>query len=147
MAQRSDTNGNMAPYGIGIGDALSRSSTTTEELLAWRDRARQLVGTQGDLVGALTALNAEIERRGAGGKAAPSTGERFVAQVEGLAIPAAMTAEIEVAIEKAVLMEMAKLDTGGDVVATPLSKIRAFAAGPGGHTAGRYISLKNVRSD
>ena len=137
----------MAPYRIGIGNALSKSTTPTQELVALRDQARDVVRAQGDLVAALKALNAEIARRGAGSKAAPSAGERFVAQVEGLAIPAAITKEIEEAIEKVVLMEIARLDTGGDFVATPLSQIRSFGSvsGPGRHTAGRFISPKNLR--
>jgi len=145
MAQKSVTNANIAPYGIGIGNALSKSTTTMEELVAWRDRARAVAGAQGDLVAALKALNAEIARRGADGKVAPSAGERFVAQVEGLAIPAATTKEIEDAIERAVLREIAKLDSGGDFVATPLSQIRSFGSGPGGRTLGRYITPKSLR--
>ena len=147
MADKSNAAGMMMPYGVAIGNALSRADASTDELVALRDQAHAIVSAQGDLVAALKALNAEIARRGAGSKAAPSAGERFVAQVEGLAIPAAITKEIEEAIEKVVLMEIARLDTGGDFVATPLSQIRSFGSvsGPGRHTAGRFISPKNLR--
>jgi hypothetical protein len=146
MARKSATNADMAPYGIGIGNALSKNSTTTEELIAWRNHARDIVGAQGDLVAALKALDAEIARRNPKSKAAPQDGERFVALVEGLAIPSSVATEIEKAIERAVLNEIAKLDTGGDIIATPLSQISAFGSGPGAHTRGRYISLKSLRS-
>lgn len=145
MTLKSVNNANIAPYGIGIGNALSKRSTTTEELIAWRHRAREIVGAQGDLVAALKALETEIARRDRKVKAAPWTGEKFVVQIEGLMIPSPVIEEVEMAIEKAVLAEIAKLDAGGDVVATPLSQVRSFGSGLGTRTPGRYISLKSMR--
>lgn len=143
MAEKSIASGIALPYGIAIGNALSKRGAPIAELLALRDHARDLVGVQGDLVAALKALDAEIAKRGAGAKTAPPAEERFVAQIEGLAIPADTKKEIEQAIQKAVMAEIAKLDTGGDFVATPLSQIKAFGSGLGVHLAGRVISPKN----
>ena len=145
MAEKSVTSANIAPYGIAIGNALSKSVTSMEELVALRDRARELVSIQGDLVGALKALDAEIASYGAA-KAAPAAEERFVAQIEGLALPDKLKAEIEQSLFKAVMAEIAKIDTRGDLVATPLSmaKLSPSIAGsffPGGVTMGLVAYL------
>lgn len=145
MAEKSVASGVMPPYGIAIGNALSKGGASTEELLALRDHARGIVRVQGDLVAALKALDAEIAGRGAAAKTTPPAGERFVAQIDGLAIPPGKKTEIEQAIEKAVMAEIAKLDTRGDFVATPFAPIKAFGAGHGGHIAGRYISSKDFK--
>ena len=124
MAAKSIAGGVMPPYGIAIGNALSKGGASIDELLALRDHARDIVSAQGNLVAALKALDTEIASRGAGAKTAPPAEERFVAQIEGLAIPAVTKKEIEQAIQKAVMAEIAKLDTRGDAIATPLSQAK-----------------------
>ena len=136
----------VAVYGIAIGNALAalaKGPTSAEELLMLRDQTRAIVGAQGDLVAALKELDAEIARRGTGAKAAPApASERFVAQIDGLALPDKVKAEIEQSLQKAVMAEIAKLDTGGDMVASPLSRIKRLP-GNGGQTDGLYISRWN----
>jgi hypothetical protein len=70
MAEKSNISANIAPYGLAIGNALSKSTTPIDELIALRDRARELIGIQGDLAAAVKALDAEIAGRAAT-KAAP----------------------------------------------------------------------------
>jgi hypothetical protein len=133
-------------YGIGIGDALAavaKGRASADGLVALRDQARAIVGAQGDLVAALTALDAEIAGRGATAPAAPVV-ERFVAQIDGVALPAKVKDEIEKAIQQAVAVEIAKIDTGGDMVETPLSKLGKFGSGIGARTPGRYLVNKNL---
>lgn len=65
MAQASG--GNVKPYGVAISDALDDPQSTTEQLKALRDSARETLDAQGDLPGALAKLEAEIARRGGGG--------------------------------------------------------------------------------
>src|SRR5437868_5796718 len=142
MADKSIPGGMMMPYGVAIGNALNRSDASTDELVALRDQARSIVSAQGDLVAALRALDAEIGGRGAG-KAAPVV-ERFVAQIDGAALPNAVKAEIEHAIQQAVGAEIARIDTAGDMVATPLSAIRDFGFGPGSHTPGLYLVSRKL---
>ena len=60
--------GDVKPYGGAISDALSDPQTSLEDLTALRDRARQTLEEQGDLEGALEKLEAEIGRRGGGGR-------------------------------------------------------------------------------
>ena len=55
-----------------------------------------------------------------------------------------MKAEIEQAIQKAVTAEIAKIDAGGDMIATPLSQIRNFGIGLGSHTPGLYLVNRNL---
>jgi hypothetical protein len=143
MAEKTVAGGMMMPYGVAIGNALSKAETSTDELLALRDHARAIVDAQGDLVAALKTLDAEIDNRGAG-KAASAPVERFVAQIEGVALPDRVKAEIEQAIQKAVTAEIAKIDTGGDMIATPLSQIRNFGIGLGSHTPGLYLVSRNL---
>lgn len=140
MAEKSVTSANIAPYGIAIGNALSKSATPMNELIALRDRARDIVNAQGDLAAAVKALDAEIASRGAA-KAAPPAGERFVAQINGVTLPEKLRAEIEKSLQTAMMAEIAKLDTGGDLVATPLSKAKLLPSiigspFPGGITMG-----------
>jgi hypothetical protein len=84
MAEKTVAGGMMMPYGVAIGNALSKAATSTDELLALRDHARAIVDAQGDLVAALKTLDAEIDNRGAG-KAASAPVERFVADRGGRA--------------------------------------------------------------
>ena len=133
-------------YGIGIGDALAavaKGRASPDDLVALRDQARAIVGAQGDLVAAVKALDAEIARRGATTPAAPVV-ERFVAQIDGVALPAKVKDEIEKAIQQVVAVEIAKIDTGGDMVETPLSKLGKFGSGIGARTPGRYLVNKNL---
>jgi hypothetical protein len=58
--------GAVPPYGTAIADALKDPNTSTEELIAHRDHARQVLEAQGDLRAALERLDAEIRRRGGG---------------------------------------------------------------------------------
>ena len=144
MADKPTPGGMMMPYGLAIGDALSRTDASTDELVELRDQARAIVSAQGDLVAALKALDAEIGDRAAGKAASTPAVERFVAQIEGVALPAAVKAEIEQAIQQAVSAEIAKIDTGGDMVATPLSAIKAFAVGLGSRTPGLYLVSRKL---
>jgi hypothetical protein len=144
MADKSIPAGMMMPYGVAIGDALSRTDASTDELVALRDSAHAIVSAQGDLVAALKALDAEIGDRGAGKTAATSAVERFVAQIDGVALPDAVKAEIEQAIQQAVSAEIAKIDTGGDMVATPLSAIKDFSGGIGSRTPGLYLVSRKL---
>jgi Domain of unknown function (DUF1843) len=138
MAGKSIPSGMIMPYGVAIGNALSRTDVPTDELLALRDHAHAIVSAQGDLVAALKTLDAEIGARSAGKADAPVV-ERFVAQIEGAALPHAVKAEIEQAIQHAVSAEIAKIDTGGDMVATTLSAIKDFGVGLGSRTPGLYL--------
>jgi len=133
-------------YGIGIGDALAavaKGRGSAADLVALRDHARAIVGAQGDLVAALKALDSEIAKRGPAAAAAPVV-ERFVAQLDGVALPAKVKDEIEQAIQKAVATEIARIDTRGDMVETPLSKLGKFGNGIGARTRGRYLVSKNI---
>ena len=133
-------------YGIGIGDALAafaKDQASADDLVVLRDQARAIVGAQGDLVAALKALDDELAKRGAAAAAAPVV-ERFVAQIDGVALPAKVKDEIEKAIQQAVAVEIARLDTGGDMVETPLSKLGKFGSGIGARTPGRYLVNKNL---
>ena len=56
--------GPVPPYGVAISDALRDPNTTLDELIAHRDHARKVLAAQGDLIGALAKLEAEIARRG-----------------------------------------------------------------------------------
>ncbi|WP_315736083.1 MULTISPECIES: hypothetical protein [unclassified Bradyrhizobium] len=137
--------GTMMVYGVAIGNALAAAAkgpASIDDLVSLRDHAHQIVGVQGDLVAALTALDAEIAKRG-GAKAAPAPEmERFVAQIDGGPLSGQLKSEIEQAIQKAVTAEIAKLDTRGDMVATPLSQIKAFGAGPGSQIYGAVYRPK-----
>jgi hypothetical protein len=84
-------------YGIGIGDALAavaKGRASADDLVPLRDQARTIVGAQGDLVAAARALDAEIAQRGATAPAVPVV-ERFVAEIDGVALPAKVKDETE----------------------------------------------------
>ncbi len=148
MPEKSFPGTVVAVYGIAIGNALAalaKGQTSADELVMLRDQTRAIVGAQGDLLAALKELDAEITRRGTGAKAAPApASERFVAQIDGLALSDKVKAEIEQALQKAVMTEIAKLDSGGDMVPSPLSQIRAFGPGLGWHTPGLAIVARNL---
>jgi Domain of unknown function (DUF1843) len=148
MAQESSEGGMVALYGVAIGDALStkkKEQTPTDKLVMLRDQAKAIINTQGDLVAALRDLETEIARRG-DAKAAPVPAvERLVAQIDGLALSDKVKGEIEQALQKAVMAEIAKIDKGGDMVASPLSQIKAFGSGTGGHTAGITIAARSLK--
>lgn len=147
MAEKSFPGAMMMAYGLAIAHVLSaqrKGQTSTEELVALRDQAKATVDAQGDLVAALRELDAEIARRG-GAKAAPEpAGERFVAQIDGLALPDKAKADIEQALHQAVMAEIAKIDTKGDMIASPLSQIKAFGPGLGSHTPGIAIVARHL---
>jgi crotonobetainyl-CoA:carnitine CoA-transferase CaiB-like acyl-CoA transferase len=143
MAEKSIPSGMIMPYGVAIGNALRKPDTSVDELVALRDHAQSIVSAQGDLVAALKSLDDAIAA-GAGKPAAAPASERFVAQIDGLALSDAVKSEIEQAIQKAVSAEVAKIDTAGDLVATPLSTIRDFGFGPGSRTRGYYMVSKNL---
>lgn len=147
MAIPSFAGGMIALYGIAIGNALNnltKGQTSIDDLIMLRDQAKAIVESQGDLVAALRELEAEIVRRG-GAKAAPEPeSERFVAQIDGVAIPDKLKADIEQALQKAVMAEIAKLDAGGDMIASPLSAIKAFGPGIGWHTPGIAIVARKL---
>lgn len=148
MAEKSFPGGMIALYGVAIGNALLANikgqPTPTDDLIALRDQAKAIVGAQGDLVAALRDLEAEINRRGGVKEAPPPPSERFVAQIDGLTVPDKVKADIEQALQKAVMAEIAKLDNHGDMVASPLSQIKAFGAGLGRHTPGIAIVARNL---
>ena len=135
-------------YGVGLGDALAAVAAgraSPGDLVSLRNHASAIVGAQGDLVAALKALDAEIAKRGTT-KAAPAavSVERFVAEIDGVALPDKVKDEIETAIQKAVATELAKIDTRGDMVEAPLSKIATFGVGIGARIRGRYLVNKNL---
>lgn len=57
------TRGSVPPYGIAISDALADPATSLERLKDLRASARSHLEQQGDLAGALTRLDEEIQRR------------------------------------------------------------------------------------
>jgi hypothetical protein len=143
MAEKSIASGMMMPYGLAIGNALRKPDASMDELIAPRDHAQSIVSAQGDLVAALKSLDEAIAQSKDKAAGAPVT-ERFVAQIEGLSLSDAIKSEIEQAIQKAVTAEIAKIDTAGEMVATPLSKIRDFGFGPGSRSPGLYLVSKNL---
>ena len=144
MAVKSGTGGMQLLYGVSIGDALAKGQTSADELVMLRDQTKAIVDAQGDLVTALRELDAEIDRRG-GAKAAPSpTSERFVAQIDGLTLSDKLKSDIEKELQASVMREIAKLDTRGDMVASPLSQIKAFGPGLGSRTPGIAIVARNL---
>ena len=58
--------GQVKPYGVAIHDALADPKTSTEDLVRLRGAAHKLLEEQGDLPGALKALEAEIAHRSGG---------------------------------------------------------------------------------
>lgn len=147
MVEKSFPAGMIALYGVAIGNALSslsKGQASAEDLVMLREQAKAIVDAQGDLVAALHELDAEIARRG-GSKAAPEpAGERFVAQIDGLSLPVKAKADVEQALHHAVMAEIAKIDSKGDMIASPLSKIAAFGPGLGSHTPGIAIVAKQL---
>lgn len=141
MTQKSTPTGMIMPYGVAIGDALSRDAST-DELIALRHQANAIVNAQGDLIAALKALDEAIAARG--GREAAVASERFVVQIDGVGLAADVKKAIDHAIQKAVTTEIAKIDGGADLVSTPLSAIRNFGFGPGAHTPGLYLVNKNI---
>jgi hypothetical protein len=132
-------------YGVGIGDALAAVAAghgAPEDLVSLREHASAIVSAQGDLVAALKELDAEIAKRGIKAPAA-ATSERFVAEIGGVALPDKVKDDIEHAIQKAISIEVAKIDTHGDLVEAPLSKLVNFGAGIGARIRGRYLVNKN----
>jgi Domain of unknown function (DUF1843) len=141
MAEKSFPGGVMLVYGAAIGGAIARGNAALGELVALRSHAKALVDAQGDLAAALTTLDQEIANRGgpAGEKSVPpqpTPGERFLVQVLGLAIPPTAKQKIEQVINDTVKTVLARHDSGGDLVITPLSQIKSFGGGLGGATAG-----------
>jgi hypothetical protein len=51
-------------YAPAISDALRDPQVTLDELITLRDHANAVIAQQGDLEGALKALEAEVGRRG-----------------------------------------------------------------------------------
>jgi hypothetical protein len=136
-------------YGVGIGDALAAVAAghaSPDDLVPLREHASAIVSAQGDLVAALKELDAEIAKRAPATKATPAAvaSERFVAEIGGVALPDKVKDEIEHAIQKAVATQLAKIDTGGDLIEAPLSKIASFGAGIGARIRGRYLVNKNI---
>ena len=145
MAIKSRTGGMQLLYGVTIGDALAKGQASADELVMLRDQTKAIVDAQGDLVAALKELEAEIDRRGGAEAAPPPASERFVAQIEGLTLSDKVKSEIEKELQTSVMKEIAKLDTRGDMVASPLAQIKAFGPGFGSHTPGIAIVARNLR--
>lgn len=141
------TGGMMLLYGVMISQALRAKAVSVQELMILRDQVQATVDAQGNLVEALAELEAEIGRRGGAAAAAPrgsSTGskdasKRFLIDVSGLSIPDSVVARIELRLKDAVVEELAKVDNGGDLVATPLSETKTWGGGLGGALAGMFI--------
>lgn len=139
--------GTQLVYGVGIGDALAAFAAgraSHDDLVSLRDHARSIVDAQGDLVAALKALDSEIAKRGGATRAPAHQSERFVAQIEGVVLPAKVQDDIEKAIQTAVDSALAKIDTKGDLVEAPLSTIASFGEGLGGRIRGRYLVSKSL---
>jgi hypothetical protein len=145
------TGGMMLLYGVMIGQALKAKSVGVQELLVLRDQVRATVSAQGNLVEALAELEAEIDRRGGeaaarpaakSGPAAPSlVGPKFLVQIMDMDLADAAVRRIEQGMRDLVMNEIARVDTKGDFVATPLSEMKSWGGGGiSGHTAGMYIS-------
>lgn len=134
--------GMMLLYGVAIGQALFRGAAKDDDLLSLREQAQEMLRSQGDLAAALEALDDEIARRGvksAKGLAAAVPDSRFLVHI-GFPLPPEQRAQIETAINQAVMLELAAHDAKGDLVATPISQIKAFGSSwPGGATAGMWI--------
>jgi hypothetical protein len=148
MPEKGFPGGVMLVYGVAIGGAVARGNATLEELVALRSHAKAIVDAQGDLASALTVLDKEIVSRGGstGAKSAPpqpTPGERFVVQILGLPIPPDAKQRIEEVINETVTNALARHDTGGDLVITPLSQIKSFGGRLGGGTAGMIASPRN----
>ncbi len=140
------TGGMMLLYGVMIGQALRAKSVSVQELTILRDQVQATVDAQGNLVEALAELNSEIARRGGAAAATPrgapkaaDASRRFLVDVSGLAIPDGVMARIELRLRDAVIEELASVDNGGDLVATPLSETRTWGGGLGGALAGMFI--------
>lgn len=127
MAEKSWPGGVIALYGVAIGNALSARDTSTDDLVALRDEVGMIVGAQGDLVAALKTLDAEIGRRKDLKPTPTPSAERFIAQIDGLALSEDLKAELEQSIKDAVMSELASLDSRGDLVATQLSASKSLA--------------------
>jgi len=137
----------MLVYGDAIGNAIARGTATMDELVALRSHARAIVDAQGDISSALDALDKEIANRG-GPTPPPETaapGERFVVEIVGLPIPPAAKQKIEQVINETVKTAIARHDSGGNLVVTPLSKIKSFGGSLGGATAGMIANFERIR--
>jgi Domain of unknown function (DUF1843) len=151
MARTSVPGGMVLVYGVAIGNALATSGATVEELITLRSHAQALVDGQGDITSALSALDKEIANRGGQGSAksappaADPSSERFMVQVDGLAISPDARQRIEQAINNAVKTAIAGHDSAGDLVITPLSQIKSFGGRLGGATAGMIAYPERLR--
>ncbi|AXK82724.1 hypothetical protein DW352_20660 [Pseudolabrys taiwanensis] len=124
MTEKAIPGANIAAYGLAIAYALNKKTTPVEELIALRDTARGIVAAQGDLIAAVRELETEITKQGGSKAGPPAADERFVVHIEGISLSDALKAEIEQALHAAVMKEVAKIDHGGDLVATPLSQAK-----------------------
>lgn len=133
--------GMVMAYGVFIAHALKAKGVTVQELAILRDQVRATVEAQGDLVQGLADLDKAIGERGgeAGAKSLASTsgtGEpaaasgiglprRFLLQVLGLSLPDEAVQAIEKRLADVALEEIAKIDNSRELVATPLSEVKA----------------------
>jgi Domain of unknown function (DUF1843) len=146
MAKQGSPGGVMLVYGDAIGNAIATGNATTEELIALRSHAKAIVDAQGNLVSALDSLDKEIAKRGAAAPpAAAASSERFVVQIEGLSISKAAKQRIEQVINETVMAAIGRHDSSGELVATPLSKIKSFGGSIGGATAGMIANFEKIR--
>ncbi len=136
MAEQAFAGGMQMLYGVLIRDALQQKGADTQELAALSDQARAALLSQADLQRAVEELDREIARRS--GAKGGGEAERFVIEAIGLGLSAEVRRRLESRLKDVVLEELAGVDTGGDLVATPLSDLKAF---PGGHPglAGMFI--------
>jgi hypothetical protein len=72
---------------------------------------------------------------------APPAQAVFVAQIEGVTLPDKLKADIEQSLHAAVMAEVAKIDTKGDLAVTPLSKAKLLPSIVGSPFPGGVMGL------
>lgn len=136
MAEEAVKGGMQMLYGVLIRDALQRKDGDLGDLVDLSRQARLMLLLQPDLARAVEELEAEIARR-SGRKGVPGS-EKFVVETVGLTLTPEVRERIQQRFREAALEELARLDTGGDLTATPLSEVKGFPGGHGG-TVGFFI--------
>jgi hypothetical protein len=144
MAQNSSggSGGMQLLYGVWIDQALKAKGTSIEELKLLREQTHAAVEAQGNLVEALQALDKELEKRGAKPDTSKGAVRSVLVQIFDIDVPRATSQRLEERCKAAALEELGKLDLRGDLATTPISDVRAFGLGGGGHTGGAAIRLK-----
>lgn len=143
MAEGPKPTGMVLMYGAAIGYALMKGDVPTKELIELKQQAEGLVSDHGNLHEALAALEDEISRRKDAPPAAKSgpapSAEKFVIDLPEIGLSADQRNAMQARLRDAVLSELAKIDTGGDLTATALSELKYWSQGDGGTTAGMIV--------